>query len=149
MMRLDTHMKHRAAILRMICNALLPPACQARQTRMVDGVMLGMMDTVVDEDGVFIAPSKMTTAELEVREWILSAVSHTMPHTMRCVQHDDIGGGVLQSLRYPCSLRYLCSLCSLQIESEANGLPIDGLTRTHLLRQVSSQGLQCVLVRPT
>ena len=44
----------------------LAAVSQARQTRVVDGVKLGMSDCVVDDDGVFIAPSKMTTTELQV-----------------------------------------------------------------------------------
>ena len=44
----------------------LATVSQARQTRVVDGVKLGMSDCVVDDDGVFIAPSKMTTTELQV-----------------------------------------------------------------------------------
>ena len=71
---------------------------------MVDGVMLGMMDTVVDEDGVFIVPSKMTTAELEVSEWLYSVLP-----PVRCVDNDGIGVRLLQHLRGQCS-PVLCRL---------------------------------------
>ncbi|GAX74653.1 hypothetical protein CEUSTIGMA_g2101.t1 [Chlamydomonas eustigma] len=63
---------------------------EVRTTRIVDGVLLGIADCVVDENGVFVSPSKMTTTEL-------------------------------------------------QVECEAAGLPIDGLTRTQLSKQIKAR----------
>ena len=97
---------------------------QARQTRIIEGVKLGMSDCVVDDDGVFIAPSKMTTMELQV--------------SLYCMARD------VEVWRNIFFVYFLVSFHHyvpdpIQVESEANGLPVDGLTRTQLSRQVKAR----------
>ena len=71
---------------------------QARQTRIIEGVKLGMSDCVVDDDGVFIATSKMTTMELQVSLYCMARDMEVWRNICFCVFPCQLSSFLILSL---------------------------------------------------